>query len=46
MGRLSYDVRFVLLCSLCPIVGVDVRFAPLGGYCPTLNINIRYVWNV
>ena len=31
MGQMSYDVRFVILCSLCPIVAVDVRFAPLGG---------------
>jgi hypothetical protein len=31
MGQMSYDVRFVILCSLCPIGVADVRFAPLGG---------------
>ena len=46
MGHMSYDVRFVILCSLCPIGAVDVRFAPLRGLYDILNINIRYVWNV
>jgi hypothetical protein len=40
MGRLYTNVRFVIVCSLCPIVAVDVRFAPLGGYCYILNVNM------